>query len=172
MESARQLVAIDDNGFGLFAAGFGLGAFATDCHRLQPLGSIKAPYSARHENDFIRAGPGGIALSEERQLNGYRVRLRVVEEYDVALLAESPDDAKARVEADLRKGDQWVATPAARASTPPTGSSLKSPNVLQVAVAKLNAFKSRAPCRSTGSTAPRGEAALRPGLPLGLAPYG
>jgi len=31
-------------------------------------------------------------LSEERQLNGYRVRLRVVEEYDVALLAESPEN--------------------------------------------------------------------------------
>jgi hypothetical protein len=46
-------------------------------------------------------------LSEERQLNGYRVRLRVVEEYDVALLAESPDDAKARAEADLRRGDQF-----------------------------------------------------------------
>jgi hypothetical protein len=45
-------------------------------------------------------------LSEERQLNGYRVRLRVVEEYDVALLAESPDDAKARVEADLRRGER------------------------------------------------------------------
>jgi hypothetical protein len=44
----------------------------------------------------------GIALSEARQLNGYRVRLRLVEEYDVALLAESPDDAKARAEADLR----------------------------------------------------------------------
>jgi hypothetical protein len=46
-------------------------------------------------------------LSEERQLHGYRVRLRVVEEYDVALLAESPDDAKARAEADLRRGDQF-----------------------------------------------------------------
>ena len=74
---------------------------------MQPLGSIKAPYSARHENDFVRAGPGGIALSEEPQLNGYRVRLRLVEEYDVALLAESPDDAKARAEADLRRGDQF-----------------------------------------------------------------
>jgi len=42
-----------------------------------------------------------VALSEERQLNGYRARLRVVEEYDVALLVASPDDAKARVEADL-----------------------------------------------------------------------
>src|SRR5947207_2874526 len=34
------------------------------------------------------------------------VRLRVVEEYDVALLAESPDDAKARAE-DLRRGDRF-----------------------------------------------------------------
>jgi hypothetical protein len=32
-----------------------------------------------------------VALSEELQLNGYRVRLRVVEEYDVALLVASPD---------------------------------------------------------------------------------
>jgi hypothetical protein len=46
-------------------------------------------------------------LSEKRQLCGYRVRLRVVEEYDVALLAESPDDAKARAEADLRRGEQF-----------------------------------------------------------------
>jgi hypothetical protein len=72
---------------------------------LRPLGSIKAPYSARPENDFICAALAGIALSEERQLNGYRVRLRVVEEYDVALLAESPDDARA--EADLRRGDRF-----------------------------------------------------------------
>lgn len=54
----------------------------------------------------MRAGLGGIALNEG-QLKGYRVRLRVVEEYDVALLAESPDDAKARAEADLRRGDQF-----------------------------------------------------------------
>lgn len=44
-------------------------------------------------------------MSEEFQLHGYRVRLWVVEEYDVALLAESPDDAKARAEADVRRGD-------------------------------------------------------------------
>lgn len=37
------------------------------------------------------------------------VRLHVVEEYDVALLAESPEDAKARAEADLRRGDQFEA---------------------------------------------------------------
>jgi hypothetical protein len=53
------------------------------------------------------AALAGIALNEERQLNGYRVRLRIVEEYDVALLAESPDDAKARAEADLRRGEQF-----------------------------------------------------------------
>ena len=46
-------------------------------------------------------------MSEERQLNGYRVRLRVVEGDHVALLAESPDDAKARAEADLRRGEQF-----------------------------------------------------------------
>jgi hypothetical protein len=75
---------------------------------LRPLGSIKAPYSARHESDFIWAAlAAGIAVSEKRQLNGYRVRLPVVEDYDVALLAKSPDDAKARAEADVRRGDQF-----------------------------------------------------------------
>jgi hypothetical protein len=72
---------------------------------LQPRGSMKAPYSARHEREPIHAGRGGIALSDELQPRGYRVRLRIVEEYDVALLAESPDDAKARAEADVRRGD-------------------------------------------------------------------
>jgi hypothetical protein len=45
-------------------------------------------------------------LSDEPQLHGYRVRLRIVEEY-VALLAESPDDAKGRAEADVRRGDRF-----------------------------------------------------------------
>jgi hypothetical protein len=40
-------------------------------------------------------------------VKGYRVRLRVVEEYDVALLAESDDDAKARAEADIRRGREF-----------------------------------------------------------------
>lgn len=40
-------------------------------------------------------------------MKGYRVRLRVVEEYEVALLAESPKDAKARAEADLRGGGEF-----------------------------------------------------------------
>jgi hypothetical protein len=80
------------------------------CQRLPPVattGLHKGSILGSHESDFRCAGPGGIAVSEERQLNGYRVRLRVVEEYDVALLAESPDDAKARAEADVRKGDQF-----------------------------------------------------------------
>ena len=55
----------------------------------------------------MHTGRGGIALSDELQLHGYRVRLRIVEEYDVALLAESPDDAKARAEADVRRGDRF-----------------------------------------------------------------
>jgi hypothetical protein len=42
-------------------AALGGGAFATDCRRLRPLGSIKAPYSDRHESDFICAALGGIA---------------------------------------------------------------------------------------------------------------
>jgi hypothetical protein len=46
-------------------------------------------------------------LSEKRELHGYRVRLRVVEEYHVALLAESPDDAKARARADVRRGEHF-----------------------------------------------------------------
>lgn len=41
-----------------------------------------------------------------RDLKGYRVRLRVVEEYDVALLAESPEEAKTRAEAEVRAGGQ------------------------------------------------------------------
>ena len=46
-------------------------------------------------------------MSEERQLRGYRVRLRVVEEYEVALRAESPEDAKRRAEADVRRGERF-----------------------------------------------------------------
>lgn len=37
------------------------------------------------------------------------MRLRVVEEYEVALLAESPDDAKARAEAEVRGGGEFEA---------------------------------------------------------------
>src|SRR2546430_17440699 len=81
------------------------------CQRL-PLvataGLHKGSILRRHENDCRCAARAGIALSEERQLNGYRVRLRVVEEYDVALLAASPDDAKARAEADIRRGGPFV----------------------------------------------------------------
>ncbi len=40
-------------------------------------------------------------------MEGYRVRLRVVEEYEVALLAESAEDAKARAEADVRGGGEF-----------------------------------------------------------------
>jgi hypothetical protein len=46
---------------------------------------------------------------EEPELKGYRVRLRVVEEYDVALLAESPEDAKVRAEAEVRGGGDFEA---------------------------------------------------------------
>lgn len=42
-------------------------------------------------------------------LKGYRVRLRVVEEYDVALLAESPDEAKRQAEAEVRAGGPFEA---------------------------------------------------------------
>jgi hypothetical protein len=47
--------------------------------------------------------------TEEPELKGYRVRLRVVEEHDVALLAESSEDAKARAEADIRGGGEFEA---------------------------------------------------------------
>jgi hypothetical protein len=40
-------------------------------------------------------------------MKGYRVRLRVIEEYEVALLAESAEDAKARAEADVRRRDNF-----------------------------------------------------------------
>jgi hypothetical protein len=42
-------------------------------------------------------------------LKGYRVRLRVVEEYEVALLAESPDEARALAEAEVRGGGELEA---------------------------------------------------------------
>ncbi len=43
-------------------------------------------------------------------MRGYRVQLRVVEMREVALLAESADDATARAEADIRRGeDQFEA---------------------------------------------------------------
>jgi hypothetical protein len=69
---------------------------------------LRAAALARCENDLVHGGLGGIGLSEERQLKGYRVRLRVVEEYDVALLARSAEDARARAEADVRRGDRFV----------------------------------------------------------------
>ena len=47
--------------------------------------------------------------TEGPELKGYRVRLRVVEEYEVALLAELPEDAKARADADIRGGDEFEA---------------------------------------------------------------
>jgi hypothetical protein len=43
------------------------------------------------------------------ELKGYRVRLRVVEEYDVALLAESSEDAKAQAEDEVRSGGEFEA---------------------------------------------------------------
>jgi hypothetical protein len=47
------------------------------------------------------------AERESEVVNGYRVRIRVVEEYDVALVAESADGAKARAEADIRSGGEF-----------------------------------------------------------------
>jgi hypothetical protein len=47
--------------------------------------------------------------TEDPELKGYRVRIRVVEEYDVALLAESSEDARARAEADIRGGGEFEA---------------------------------------------------------------
>ena len=51
---------------------------ASDCHRLQPRGSIRAPYSGRHEDDPQRRRAGHDRLDRERPLRGYWVRLRVV----------------------------------------------------------------------------------------------
>ncbi len=48
-------------------------------------------------------------MDEEPEVKGYRVRLRVVEEYDVALLAESFEDAKAQAEAEVRGGGEFEA---------------------------------------------------------------
>jgi hypothetical protein len=47
--------------------------------------------------------PAG-ACADGGRGEGYRVRLRVVEEYEVALLAESAEEAKTRAEADVRSG--------------------------------------------------------------------
>jgi hypothetical protein len=43
---------------------------------------------------------------EEVGVKGYRVRLRVVEEHEVALYAESEDDAKLRAETAIRSDGQ------------------------------------------------------------------
>ena len=48
-------------------------------------------------------------MDEEPEVKGYRVRLRVVEEYDVALLAESFEDAKAQAEAEVRGSGEFGA---------------------------------------------------------------
>jgi hypothetical protein len=45
MRSSRQLVAADGNGFGFDLAGLWRRRFATNCYRLQPRGSIRAPSS-------------------------------------------------------------------------------------------------------------------------------
>ncbi len=45
-------------------------------------------------------------MNDLPEMKGYRVRLRVVVEYDVALLARSATEAKARAEADVRGGEQ------------------------------------------------------------------
>jgi len=42
MAFLRQLLATHGNGFG-YLSRFDVAAFATRCHRLQPLGSINAP---------------------------------------------------------------------------------------------------------------------------------
>ena len=48
-------------------------------------------------------------MKEESELKGYRVRLRVVEEHDVALLAESPEEAKALAQAEVSGSDHFQA---------------------------------------------------------------
>ena len=55
------------------------------------------------------AGEGAANTRSVNALKGYRVRLRVVEEYEVALLAESPDEARALAEAEVRRGGEFEA---------------------------------------------------------------
>jgi hypothetical protein len=43
----------------------------------------------RTPREFDKVAGRGIVVNEERDSKGYRVRLRVVEEYELALLAES-----------------------------------------------------------------------------------
>jgi hypothetical protein len=52
---------------------------------------------------------GALQNEEAAAVQGYRVRLRVVEEYEVALLAESPDEARAVAEAEVRGGGEFEA---------------------------------------------------------------
>ena len=49
MRSFRQPIAIHANGFGLFSRPSCADRFATDCQRLRPRGSIKAPSSVGHK---------------------------------------------------------------------------------------------------------------------------
>jgi hypothetical protein len=68
--------------------------------------------ACRTREGFILSGiadPDGSGVNDVPEMKGYRVRLRVVEEYDVALLARSAVDAKARAEADVRGGEQFEA---------------------------------------------------------------
>jgi hypothetical protein len=55
-------------------------------------------------NDFMCAALAGIALREERQLNGYRASSRSTTS---RCWPSRPMMAKARAEADLRRGDQF-----------------------------------------------------------------
>jgi hypothetical protein len=48
MELRRQLIATDGNSFPPILSRFAADAFATGCHRLRPLGSIKAPSLVVH----------------------------------------------------------------------------------------------------------------------------
>jgi len=55
------------------------------------------------------AGSDGSGLGDVPEMKGCRVRLRVVEDFEVALLAQSAADARARAEADVRGGDEFEA---------------------------------------------------------------
>ena len=132
MNSPPQSLAIRGNGFGVslrFWRGLILPLIAADCNRSAPQLLHHKEHESRrflsdqaslgmHDRPCFAAGlhtlnawngPDTSRVGDVAEMKGYRVRLRVVEEYDVALLAASAADAKARAEAEVRSGGDFEA---------------------------------------------------------------
>jgi hypothetical protein len=96
-----QPVATQGNGFAYLSRSRG----RFNCRRLPPVAtanSINAPYSLGVQ-DFLHRGRGGIAF-EERQMGATESGFGSSGSTKFAPLAEPAGDAKARAEADLRRG--------------------------------------------------------------------